>query len=110
MIWLANDISINNIVQIPQQIREIILTACDDGDPSATESTRRKPFNFNEISEANKSRHKLLRVNHSSNATCRVPMLLVADPNPIVWGPRSEWGGKEGIRGVPINAIFFFAR
>ena len=34
-----------------------ILTACDDGDPSATESTRRKAFNLDEISENKKFRH-----------------------------------------------------
>ena len=28
-----------------------LLTACDDGDPSATESTLRKAFSFVEISE-----------------------------------------------------------
>ena len=28
-----------------------MLTACDDGDPSATESTRRKAFNLDELPE-----------------------------------------------------------
>ena len=28
-----------------------MLTACDDGDPSATESTRRKAFNLDEVPE-----------------------------------------------------------
>ena len=36
-----------------------ILTACDDGDPSATESTRRKAFNLDEISENKKFRRKV---------------------------------------------------
>ena len=30
---------------------EIMLTACDDGEPSATESTRRKAFSFEVISK-----------------------------------------------------------
>lgn len=30
---------------------EIMLTACDDGEPSATESTRRKAFSFDAISK-----------------------------------------------------------
>ena len=31
--------------------KKLVLTACDEGDPSATESTQRKAFSFFDISE-----------------------------------------------------------
>ena len=52
-----------------ETIKTLFLTACDDGDPSATESTRRKASSFDEISGNHKNTHVSLHLCTNKNIT-----------------------------------------